>query len=280
MPELPAQLPRDLAERARFATLGDGVPALLAHPDWQKPAPFVLWIHGRTATKELDPGRYLRWIRAGFAACAIDLPGHGERFDVLAQDGLRSLDVIAQAVGELDAVLTSLRDPSFAGCFDLSRAGIGGMSMGGMVTLLRLCSPHPPSLPRGFLAASLEATTGWLDGLYFPAKWNIPGAQRWMVNHPEERVRTVDPAAHLDGFTPLPILAVHSEADQLIPWHTQQEFLTRLRSHYESRGTDPAIIEQLTWPSTGAPLEHMGFGKMSNEAKNAQTAFFVKHLFA
>jgi len=34
-------------------------------------------MHGRTANKELDPGRYLRLIRAGIAVCAIDLPGHG-----------------------------------------------------------------------------------------------------------------------------------------------------------------------------------------------------------
>ena len=73
-----AQFPSYLAERSRTYKFGE-IPVLLAHPDWDRPAPVVLWMHGRTANKELDPGRYLRWIRAGFAACALDLPGHGER---------------------------------------------------------------------------------------------------------------------------------------------------------------------------------------------------------
>jgi len=74
-----SRLPSSLASRAKSVRFGD-VPALLAHPDWETPAPVVLWMHGRTVSKELDPGRYLRWVRAGIAACAVDLPGHGERF--------------------------------------------------------------------------------------------------------------------------------------------------------------------------------------------------------
>src|SRR5262245_31574003 len=133
-----AQFPSYLAERSRTYKFGD-VPVLLAHPDWKTAAPVVVWMHGRTANKELEPGRYLRWIRAGIAACAIDLPGHGERAVAELQTGRHSPAVIAQAVGEVDRVGEALSAPEFSGVFDLDRVGIGGMSLGGMVALRRLC---------------------------------------------------------------------------------------------------------------------------------------------
>jgi hypothetical protein len=42
----------------------------------------------------------------------------------------------------------------------------------------------------------------------------------------------------------------------------------------------PSLIESHTWPTTGAPEEHVGFGKVSNDAKNIQTAFLARHLAA
>ena len=109
-----AQFPNALAVRCRVARFGD-VPVLLAHPDWDSCVPVVLWLHGRTANKELDPGRYLRWIRAGFAACAIDLPGHGERSVAAMQDPDATPDVLAQAVGEIDGVVEQLADRAWGG---------------------------------------------------------------------------------------------------------------------------------------------------------------------
>ena len=41
---------------------------------------------------------------------------------------------------------------------------------------------------------------------------------------------------------------------------------------------DPSLIELKTWPTTGAPNEHIGFGRFSNDAKNAQTDFLRRHL--
>ncbi len=60
----------------------------------------------------------------------------------------------------------------------------------------------------------------------------------------------------------------------------QRRFVEALRGHYVSRGADPALIEFVTWPSTGAPDEHVGFGRVSNDAKNMQTAFLARHLKA
>src|SRR5690606_31340912 len=115
------QFPQALASRARTERLGPGIPALLAHPDWQRPCPTVIWLHGRTVNKELDPGRYLRWIRAGLAACAIDLPGHGERLDPSYHTPERTLDLVEQGVAEIDHIVEALAEPRWSGVFDLDR---------------------------------------------------------------------------------------------------------------------------------------------------------------
>ncbi len=262
-----ARFPAYLAERSRSATLAGNIPALLAHPDWERPAPTVLWLHGRTVNKELDPGRYLRWIRAGIAACAIDLPGHGERADAAMQRPERSLDVLALALPEIDRVVGALAGAEWHGAFDTTRLGIGGMSLGGMVTLRRLCDPHP------FRCASVEATTGSLAALYHP-----DAARPRPVKHPPERIAPLDPLRNLGAWRPIPLLWLHSETDQIVPIAGMRGFMAALRERYAVAGADPAMVEDLTWPETGAPQEHSGFGRQSNDAKNAQTEFFRRHL--
>ncbi|CAK9060311.1 Uncharacterized MFS-type transporter YxiO, partial [Durusdinium trenchii] len=172
-----------------------------------------------------------------------------------------TVDMLTEALPEVDRVIEALLRGPHAALFDGEKLGVGGISAGGMVTLRRLCEPH------GFSCAAVEATTGWLEGLYFPT---AGGPSRWPVDHAREAVEAIDPMAHLDGFEPVPLLALHSEADELVPFSVQQRFIERLREHYGARGGDPAAIELKTWPKTGAPQEHLGFGRFSNEAKNLQ----------
>lgn len=257
-----------LEERTKRETLAGTIPALIAHPDWETPAPLVLWMHGRTSRKEIDSGRYLRLIRAGIAVCAIDLPGHGDRADEALQTASGTVEMLTKAQPEVDAAIEALLQGPHASVFDGERLGIGGISAGGMVTLRRLCEPH------GFSCAAVEATSGWLEGLYFPED----GTSRWPVDHSHDAVRAIDPMAHLDGFEPLPLLALHSEADELVPFTVQERFIERLREQYGAKGGDPEAIELVTWPETGAPQEHLGFGRHAHESKNLQVDFFKKHL--
>lgn len=268
-----SKLPQSLAEKSRVVRLAQdrvpgGIPALLCHPDWISPAPMMLWMHGRTAHKELDSGRYLRWIRAGIAAVAIDLPGHGERRDKRGDVAAHTMDVLDELLPEIDVVLEALADPVWQGVFDLDRMGIGGMSMGGMAALRRLCDPHE------FTCAAVESSCGDLLALYHPAT----GTHPWGLSYPPERVEKSDPAQHLDGFVPLPLLSLHSEADAIVPWSVQERFLAQLGGHYEARGASRSLIEAKTWPTTGAPQEHSGFGRVANEAKTIQVEFLSRHL--
>ncbi|MFM9996218.1 MAG: alpha/beta hydrolase family protein [Phycisphaerales bacterium] len=287
-----ARFPAYLAERSRSVRLAGDIPALLAHPDWSSPAPVVLWMHGRTANKELDPGRYLRWVRAGIAACAIDLPGHGERLEAGMDAPARTLDVLERVVAEIDMVVAALvgrgeveavgiggtpvpragvgevglAETIRAGLFDTTRMAIGGMSAGGMATLRRLCDPHP------FRCAAVECTTGALRTLYFGA-----GAQ-WSVKHDPERVARIDPSAHLEAWRPIPLLAMHNELDRVVPIAAAMEFVDLLRARYRRAGESPDDVEFVVWPESGAPDEHAGFGRHSNDAKNRQLEFLRRHL--
>jgi len=267
-----AQFPRDLARRTRHVTLG-GVPALIAHPDWRSPAPVMVWMHGRTANKEIDPGRYLRWVRAGIAAVALDLPGHGQRPDARLRSPEGTLDLIAQMVGEIDRVVDACADPGLGSVLDLERMGIGGMSAGGMCALRRLCEGHD------FQCAAVECSTGWLHDLYSPSGFDS-GRAPWGVSHAPERVKPLDPMAHLGGFEPLPILFLHAETDRVIPIANVRRFIAALTDHYRERSAGPELITLRTWRDTGAPEEHAGFGTFGNEAKNVQVEFLQRVLRA
>lgn len=276
-----ASFPRYLAERVRRVTLGPA-PAIVAVDDWNSatPAPAMIWFHGRTANKELDPGRYMRWLRSGLdsggpgiAAVAIDLPGHGERLDESLHAPAHTLDVLEQAVGEIDEIIAAFTDTARREGWpiDPTRIGIGGMSLGGMVTLRRLCDPHL------FRVAAVEGTAGWLEGMYFPTDFGLP-TRPWPVDHPRDRVARLDPARHLATFRPLPLLDLHSETDEMVPFEPQRLFIEKLRDRYRAAGADPSLVELKTWPTTGAPREHLGFGRFGNDAKNIQADFLKRWL--
>ena len=234
-----------------------GVPALLVTPETggerSAPPPLVIWMHGRTAFKELDPGRYLRWMRTGIATCAVDLPGHGDRSDPSRQTSAKVLEIVLQMAAELDDVAAAAVEELDA---DPDRVAIGGMSAGGMAALNRLCRPHR------FRSCSVEATTG---------DWN---AQRGHHAASDPVLMANDPIAHLDHWHPIPLQAVHAREDEWVPFSDQKRFIERLRARYP----DPTMIEFTALERTGADFEHIGFGRFSAEVKEAQRLFFSRTL--
>jgi pimeloyl-ACP methyl ester carboxylesterase len=258
MPDLDSILPASLRAISSTVRLGPDVPSLIVRPEGDplggpaRKAPFLIWMHGRTATKELDPGRYLRLARAGIGSCAIDLPGHGERRTDEGQRPEHILDHIEQAIDELDDVILGLSNHGF----DLDRMAIGGMSMGGMVAIARLCRPHR------FRAAIFEASSG---------NWKAQH-QRQFFDH--EATARLDPLTHLDSWREIPVLAVHSRLDEWVRHEGQAAFLDALRL----RAEDPSIIESLDFDETGAPHEHLGFGRCSNVARTREIEFLTRWL--
>jgi alpha-beta hydrolase superfamily lysophospholipase len=251
-------IPTALRPNARWLRLGSPrVPALVAHPTWRagELSPVVVWMHGRTVSKELDPGRYLRWMRAGIGACALDLPGHGERRRDGFEEPQQTLEVVTQMLDEIDPVLEALGELDV---FDMTRLGIGGVSGGGMAVLVRLCRQHP------FRCASVEATTGsWRhlkDRAAFRDCW--PAAAE------------LDPITHLARWREMPVQAIHARLDEWVPIEGQLEFMEALRERYD----EPSVIEFVQYDRTGAPYEHAGFGLKAADAKKRQLKFFRRWL--
>lgn len=257
-----AAFPRSLRERSTLLRLGPA-PALLVLPAGEDRVPALLWMHGRTAAKELDSARYLRLIRAGIAVVALDLPAHGERKDAARQAAEALPELLAEALGEVDPVLAALRAAPAAARIDPARLAVGGISLGGMVTLRRLCDPHP------FVCAAVEATAGDFGAA-------AAAGSRWEA----AAARGLEPRAHLAGWRPLPLLALHSERDELVPVAAMRAFVDALRGQYRARGADPELVSLRTWPETGAPLEHLGFGRVAREARELHVGFLSRWLEA
>jgi hypothetical protein len=92
-------------------------------------------------------------------------------------------------------------------------------------------------------------------------------------------INRLDPAQHLDGWTPIPLLALHSEIDEMVPLAAIGSLFEKLRPIYTAQRADPdALLTLKTWPETGAPSEHAGFGKVAAEAKSLQVEFLSKWL--
>lgn len=213
-----------------------------------RPAPVLVWMHGRTVNKELDPGRYLRLARAGIASCALDLPAHGERADSARQGAEATLGVVAQMVDELDAVVADLAGrPEFAG----QPLAVGGMSAGGMAALVRLTRPH------GFSAALIESSTGDLRG------------QARRTRFAPDLSAELDPMTHLGQWRNIPILGIHSQRDAWVPVEGQRAFFAAIRA----RSPHPERVVLHEFPETGAPFEHSGFGRVAGVAKELGTEF-------
>lgn len=266
------QFPRSLHSHAKLHTLdtpAGSIPSLLTHPteNWWDvesvlPAPTVLWFHGRTVNKMLDPGRYLRWKRLGFASCAIDLPGHGERLDDSLQSPQSTLRIAEQQADEIEHIVDALSDSTFHGAFDTSNLAIGGMSAGGMVTLIYLTSGKSVT----FRCAVIEASAG---------DFTVMEGHDFFV---PERVQRLNPIDHIDRLVSTPIFAVHSKIDSWVPVDGMTRFIEAAKQHHQSQGNDPGLASVHVWEETGAPYEHMGFGKRTNDTKNMENEFLERHL--
>jgi poly(3-hydroxybutyrate) depolymerase len=252
-------LPSALRQQASLAMCG-AVPTLLVQPEGIESAPdrppLLLWIHGRTTFKEFDPGRYLRLMRRGIAVCAMDLPGHGERFDPRFQEAAHVIEAVLAAVVEIDSVSRFAVDRLGA---DSGRVAIGGMSAGGMAAISRLCCPHR------YAACVLEATSG---------NWSELPMAAEVDSTTIEMIHRADPIRHLARWHPIPLLAIHARLDSWIPFDGQWRFLDAV----EAKGP-ASLVTRVAYDRTGAPGEHAGFGSMSADAKERQTVFLTDHLF-
>jgi len=98
--------------------------------------------------------------------------------------------------------------------------------------------------------------------------------------YPAGQIARVDPLRRIDAWRPIPLSVMHSRADKVAPVAGIESFVSRLRAHYRAVGADDSQIVMKTWPETGAPMEHNGFGRVAGEAKTLQVEFLSRYLLA
>jgi fermentation-respiration switch protein FrsA (DUF1100 family) len=185
-----------------FSSRGDRVPGrLLLPPAGRPPFPLVLLQHGAGGSKSAD---YLDaaagpWVRGGAAVASIDFPLHGERADAkLSEALLRALaDVSRLGAGEQLWV-------SFArqAVIDLRR---------GLDALATL--PELDPARTAYAAFSLGSIVGSLFCAHDPR----PRAAALAIGGGGFGPAEVDPARHIRGFAPRPVLFVNATRDERIP---------------------------------------------------------------
>ena len=90
----------------------------------------------------------------------------------------------------------------------------------------------------------------------------------------EARIARVNPILHLDAWAPTPLLVLHAEQDEWVPIESQRAFVAALHA----RGVPSDLVEFRAFPSTGAPFEHIGFGRFASEAKDLGAEFLRRRL--
>jgi dienelactone hydrolase len=186
--------------RFEYTSRGDRVSGRLLLPPGGGRHPVALVGHGAGGAKDIDymDAAVAPWVRGGAAVASIDFPLHGERASAKLSERLLAslapgagsghealwLEFAGQAAVDLERALDALAlHPEL----DTGRAVYAGFSLGTILGAL-FCSGEPR-----VRAAALALGGG---------RVGPPGA---------------DPAEHIGGFAPRPLLFVNATRDERIP---------------------------------------------------------------
>ncbi|MDX1935440.1 MAG: alpha/beta fold hydrolase [Capsulimonadales bacterium] len=180
--------------------------------------PFVFVIHGLASRKERHLDLCLRLTDAGFRACAFDVAGHGERRadDTDLLFGPRSAPGFAGAF--LRTVVASVAElRQLADYFELTRGAVVGHSMGGYIALQAALND-----PR---IEAVVNIAGSIDTARFPVAEEASAEVR-------ELSARADVVARAAEFAPRPVLLIHGEQDETVPFTGAERLYAALRDAY------------------------------------------------
>jgi len=201
--QAPNTAPELRARRFEYTSRGDRVAGvLLLPPTGDGPFPLVLLQHGAGGSKDADYLGPVRepWARRGLAVASIDFPLHGERASAKLGELLLATLVSPGRPSEHASAL--FEEFARQAATDLARA------VDALVSL-----PEIDAARVGYAAFSLGAIVG---SLYVPYDPRVRAAAL-AVGGAGIGPRACDPAAHIGGFAPRPLLFVNAERDQRIP---------------------------------------------------------------
>jgi dipeptidyl aminopeptidase/acylaminoacyl peptidase len=230
----------------------EGIPAIHAvlADRAEQPLPTIFFFHGfNTSSKEVTSYFGYMLALAGFRVVLPEADLHGQRFDGDREARFgRFWEIVARSIEELPRY----RDHYVRrGLVDGDRIGIGGTSMGGMVTLGAMVR-HP----------WVRAAASYMGSGYFLDLSHTLNPPRGAV---DDVLRQFDAANHLERLGDRPLFVWHGERDDVVPFAEA----ARLRSELAAHGLD----RHLEFVS-----EPLGVHRVTHDAAAAGVQFFGRNL--
>lgn len=228
-----------------------GIPALLFLPDGALKAPVVFYVHGYFGSKETGGEIGLRLAQHGIACIAPDAPDHGERardrIERLYQPGAEMfyppesgldvyclmLDAIVEMAAEIEGMIGDLSaDP----WLDMQRAGITGLSYGGMAAFQAAATV--PQIQAAAPMISLPTSVERWEDLLLEASSYSQWAEAMAAARPESARRAAWLIEHqaldrLKNFAPKPMLIQCGDRDTDMPKVYAVHALRAMQPFYE-----------------------------------------------
>ncbi|NQT82972.1 alpha/beta hydrolase [bacterium] len=217
----------------------DPVPAIAVYPKGRTALPLVVLLHWFQGRKEdMEP-----WARElapkEFFVLAIDLHLHGERGvrGIFARPDLPSLGEeysvfvhqvsIAHSAHDFPFILKSLDGRKE---IDLSRIGVGGISMGGSLAIVLAWQEKRISA----VASLVGACDFWWDVTKFSPGPQQEKKKRSYSPRVKRLVSSIDPWPRLNHMPPKALFVASGRKDHFIDIESMRRFATNMQKHYAS----------------------------------------------
>lgn len=193
------------------------------------PLPIVVYYHGFNGEKESSLTIAYKMAEKGIRVILPDAPLHGER--ALSEDpvehGTNFWEIVLQAIDELKIIKAWLEEESILLSGQL---GIGGTSMGGMITYAALSKydffkAAAVLMGTPFLTERAKATMGEDDELL-------------------EKVTAVDLTTQINRLNERPLFIWHGEKDEIVPVEDSRNFYEMVKVHYKTESNVQFIEEK------------------------------------
>ena len=204
--------------------------------------PLVILVHGWTGRKE--DVLFLAHLLAvnGYFAVPIDAVGHGERVREEAWTYEALLNLTHQTAEDVNRVIAHYEGDSRV---DVQRVGLGGISMGGVITYEYLTRKDK----RIRAAVAMIATPDFTSLLHSSNAGEIIKAlgldgQNIVDDSTLEAIQAIQPAHKMSQMVSVPLLMLNGVDDPLIDLEGVRDFYRRIKPLY----AQPAAVQLIEHP--------------------------------
>ncbi len=235
--------------------------------------PVVIFVHGLGGSKEQYVKQMQELAEKGIFVLIVDAHHHGERkvpgiFPQGKNLGKLSEDysiwvhqsAVSHTARDISRIIDGLSSRSDV---DLTRIGVGGVSMGSSTSMVLACREPRITVVVGLIGA----VDFWYDMTKTPPGPEQNAKRDALSPRVRELVNSLNPQTRKAGIAPKALFLANGDRDDGIDIESVKAFVKDLRPSYEAHPDRLAFLEE---PKTG----HSVTDRMWNEG----TQWFVRHL--